>query len=34
MLDNLLALLTPENIYLAANWGVLPFWILLIFAPQ
>ncbi len=34
MLDNLLALLTPENIYLAANWGVLPFWILLIFAPN
>ena len=34
MLDNLLALLTPENIYLAANWGVLPFWMLLIFAPN
>ena len=34
MLDNLLALLTSENIYLAANWGVLPFWMLLIFAPS
>ena len=34
MLNNLLALLTPENIYLAANWGVLPFWMLLIFAPN
>ena len=34
MLDNLLALLTPENIYLVANWGVLPFWMLLIFAPN
>ena len=34
MLDNLLALLTPENIYLAANWGVLPFWMLLIFTPN
>ena len=26
--------LTVENIYLAANWGVLPFWMLLIIAPN
>ena len=34
MINNLLSLLTYENIYLAANWGVLPFWMLLIFAPN
>ena len=34
MLNNLLAYVTSENIYLAANWGVLPFWMLLIFAPN
>tara|TARA_Y100001958_G_C20784304_1_gene254524 strand:- start:25 stop:495 length:471 start_codon:yes stop_codon:yes gene_type:complete len=33
MLNNLLAYITVENIYLAANWGVIPFWLLLIFAP-
>ena len=32
MLNNLLAYITPENIYLVANWGVIPFWLLLIFA--
>jgi len=26
--------ITPENIYLVANWGVIPFWLLLIFAPN
>ena len=31
MINNLLSLLTYENIYLAANWGVVPFWLLLIF---
>ena len=26
--------MTYENIYLLANWGVLPFWLLLIFLPN
>ena len=30
MINNLLPLLTLENIYLIANWGIIPFWILLI----
>ena len=34
MINNLLPLLTYENIYLTANWGVIPFWILLIFVPN
>ena len=34
MINNLLSLLTYENIYLAANWGVVPFWLLLIFFPH
>ena len=34
MLNNLLVYVTPENIYLAANWGVIPFWLLLILAPN
>jgi len=34
MFNNLLAYITPENIYLVANWGVIPFWLLLIFAPN
>jgi len=34
MINNLLPLLTYENIYLIANWGVIPFWILLIFIPD
>ena len=34
MLNNLLPLLTYENIYLVANWGVIPFWLLLIFVPN
>ena len=33
MINNLLTLLTYENIYLIANWGVIPFWLLLIIAP-
>ena len=33
MLNNLLSWLTYENIYLVANWGVIPFWLLLIFIP-
>jgi hypothetical protein len=34
MINNLLNLLTYENIYLIANWGVIPFWLLLIFLPN
>ena len=34
MLNNLIAYITTENIYLAANWGVVPFWLLLVFAPN
>ena len=34
MINTLDALLTFENIYLLANWGVVPFWLLLIFMPS
>ena len=34
MINNLLSLLTYENIYLVANWGVIPFWLLLILIPN
>ena len=34
MINTLQDLLTFENIYLFANWGILPFWILLIVAPN
>ncbi len=34
MINNLLTLLTYENIYLLANWGIIPFWLLLIFLPN
>jgi len=34
MINNLLPLLTSENIYLIANWGVIPFWFLLIISPN
>ena len=34
MINDLLALVNSENIYLAANWGVIPFWLLLIFGPN
>jgi hypothetical protein len=34
MINNLMSLLTFENIYLIANWGVLPFWLLLIILPN
>ena len=34
MINNLLPLLTNENIYLVANWGVIPFWLLLVIAPN
>ena len=34
MINNLLPLLSYENIYLIANWGVIPFWLLLIILPN
>ena len=34
MINNLLPFLTYENIYLLANWGVIPFWLLLIILPN
>ena len=34
MINNLLPFLTYENIYLVANWGVVPFWLLLIILPN
>ena len=34
MINNLITYLTYENIYLIVNWGVIPFWILLIIAPN
>ena len=34
MINTLETLLTYENIYLFANWGVVPFWLLLIFMPN
>ena len=34
MINNLIEFLTYENIYLLANWGVLPFWLLLIISPN
>ena len=33
MINTLESLLTFENIYLFANWGVVPFWFLLVFMP-
>ena len=34
MINTLENLLTFENIYLLANWGVIPFWLLLIIIPN
>ena len=34
MINDLLALINPETIYLVANWGVIPFWIMLIIFPD
>ncbi len=34
MINNLLSILSYENIYLMANWGVIPFWLLLIILPN
>ena len=34
MINNLVQILSYENIYVIANWGVIPFWLLLITAPN
>ena len=34
MINDLISFLNFENIYLIANWGVIPFWLLLIFFPH
>ena len=34
MINNLLDIMSYENIYLIANWGVIPFWLLLIILPN
>ena len=34
MINNLLGILSYENIYLIANCGVIPFWLLLIILPN
>ena len=34
MINNIQTYLTYENIYLIANWGVLPFWLMLIIIPN
>ena len=34
MINDLLDLINSETIYLAANWGVIPFWLLLIIFPN
>ena len=34
MINTLQDLLTSDNIYLFSNWGVVPFWLLLVFIPS
>ena len=34
MINTLQDLLTLNNIYLLANWGVIPFWLMLVFIPS
>jgi len=34
MINTLENLLTFEHIYLIANWGIIPFWLLLVFMPS
>jgi len=34
MINDLLDALSYENIYLIVNWGVIPFWLLLIILPK
>ena len=33
MINNLIEFIKYENIYLLANWGVLPFWLMLVIFP-
>ena len=34
MINDLIDILSYQNIYLMANWGVIPFWLLLIILPN
>ena len=34
MINNFEEYLTLENIFLISNWGVIPFWLLLLFSPN
>ena len=34
MINNVQTFLTYENIYMLANWGVLPFWLMLLVLPN
>ena len=34
MINNFEEYLTLENIFLISNWGVIPFWLLLLFIPN
>ena len=34
MINNFEEYLTLENIFLISNWGVVPFWLLLLFSPN
>ena len=34
MINNFEEYLTLENIFLVSNWGVIPFWLLLLFSPN
>ncbi len=34
MINNLIAQINAHTIYLVANWGVIPFWLLLIILPN
>ena len=34
MINDLLNFLNNENIYLIANWGVIPFWLMLLIIPN
>ena len=34
MINDLFTYINSETIYLVANWGVIPFWLLLIFFPN
>ncbi len=34
MINNFEEYLTLENIFLFSNWGIIPFWLLLVFSPN